>query len=64
MQHIVVDGTQIVVGVDTHKSEHIAVALDGLGRRLGETAIPATPAGYEDLREWALRMGDGCSHWD
>jgi transposase len=58
LQHIVVDGTQIVVGVDTHKSEHIAVAVDGLGRRLGETAIPATPAGYEDLRKWVLRMGD------
>jgi len=27
----------VVIGVDTHKDVHVAVALDTLGRRLGET---------------------------
>jgi hypothetical protein len=27
---------EVVLGVDTHLDAHVAVALDGLGRRLGE----------------------------
>ena len=41
----------ITLGVDTHK--HFHVALDGLGRRLGTLSIPTTPAGYEQLVDWA-----------
>ena len=38
------DGTvkEIVLGVDTHLDVHVAVALDGLGRHLGESKIPTT----------------------
>jgi hypothetical protein len=43
MPSIVLDRDQLVVGVDTHKQEHVAVAVDGLGRRLGDVSIPATP---------------------
>ena len=32
--------TDIVIGVDTHKHIHAAVALNGLGARLGTTSIP------------------------
>jgi transposase len=39
----------VIVGVDTHKDEHVAVVLDGLGGRLGEKFIPATAAGFADL---------------
>lgn len=39
----------VIVGVDTHKDEHVAVLLDGLGGRLAELFIPATIAGYEQL---------------
>ena len=39
----------VLVGVDTHKDEHVAVLLDGLGGRIGEKFIPATAAGYTDL---------------
>jgi len=39
----------VIVGVDTHKDEHVAVLLDGLGGRLGEKLIPATAAGFADL---------------
>ena len=30
---------RLVVGVDTHKDEHVAVAIDQLGVRLGESSI-------------------------
>ena len=44
----------ITVGVDTHKDIHVAVALDGLGRRLGGTlSVPTSPAGYKELVDWA-----------
>jgi hypothetical protein len=43
----------IAVGVDTHKANHFAVALDGLGQLLGELAIKACAAGYEELERWA-----------
>jgi transposase len=39
----------VIVGVDTHKDEHVAVLLDGLGGRLGEKFIRATAAGFADL---------------
>jgi hypothetical protein len=43
----------ITLGVDTHKDIHVALALDGFGRRLGTLSVPTTPAGYEELVEWA-----------
>lgn len=46
-----------IVGVDTHKDTHFAVAIDTLGRRLSELAAPATAAGYEQLRAWASTLG-------
>jgi hypothetical protein len=45
MRCIPTDAAGITVGVDTHKDIHVAVALDGLGRRLGTLSIPTTPAG-------------------
>ena len=35
----------------------LARAKDQLGRRLGERAIPTTPAGYADLLAWAEGLG-------
>jgi transposase len=55
-----VDG--VVLGVDTHLDEHVAVALDRLGRRLGELAVPTTTRGYERLLRWAEGFGPvGCA---
>ena len=34
--------TEVVLGVDTHLDVHVVVALDGLGRRLGESSVPTT----------------------
>ncbi len=47
----------IIVGVDTHKDIHVAVAIDTLGRRQGQLAVPATTAGYQQLHRWALDFG-------
>jgi transposase len=47
----------IIVGVDTHKHIHAAVALNGLGARLGSTSIPVNPKGYRELEKWARAFG-------
>ena len=49
---------RIVVGVDTHKDEHVAVAVDGIGTRLSECRVQTTPAGYVRLERWATSIGD------
>ena len=52
-----VNGLRIVVGVDTHKDEHVAVAVDGIGIRLGECRVQTTPDGYIRLERWATGIG-------
>src|SRR5207302_4216639 len=47
----------VIVGVDTHKAEHYAVALDGLGRRLGQLTLAANPDGYAALLTWMVQFG-------
>jgi transposase len=49
--------TDMVIGVDTHKHIHAAVALNGLGARLGTTSIPVSPKGYRELEVWACAFG-------
>jgi len=39
----------VVVGVDTHKYLHVAVALSLTGERLGALTIPTDTGGYEEL---------------
>jgi transposase len=50
-------GVAVILGVDTHLDFHVAVALDHLGRRLGEASVPATVKGYERLLSWAEGFG-------
>ena len=38
--------TRVIVGVDTHRDEHVAVAIDCLGARLGQHRLPTAPRGY------------------
>src|SRR4051794_35653244 len=47
----------IIVGVDTHKHVHTAVALGGLGTRLGTMTIPVSEKGYRTLEAWARSWG-------
>ncbi len=39
----------IIVGVDTHKDEHVAVVVDKLGVRIGQRNLPTTNMGYVSL---------------
>jgi transposase len=48
---------EVVLGVDTHLDSHVAVALDQLGRRLGDLTVPTTPDGYRTLVSWAVGFG-------
>ena len=52
------DARRVIVGVDTHRDVDVAVALDQLGRRLGDVAVPTTPAGYVELVVWASVLGE------
>ena len=49
---------RIIVGVDTHRDEHVAVAIDQLGARLGEHRALTTSSGYEGLDRWAMGLGE------
>lgn len=49
---------RVIVGVDTHKDEHVAVAIDHHGGLLGEYRIPTTTSGYRDLDQWAGGLGE------
>lgn len=43
----------VIVGVDTHKDVHVAVAIDRLGRRLRQREVSTDPAGLVRLQRWA-----------
>ena len=49
---------QVVIGVDTHRDEHVAVAIDQQGVRLGQRRSPATTWGYGDLEQWSRSLGE------
>ena len=57
MTSIALARTDVIVGVDTHKDQHVAVAIDGLGGRLNELFVPATNDGYAQLLAWADGQG-------
>lgn len=48
---------RVVIGVDTHKHGHVAVALDDVGGRLEARSFPADRGGYDALLEWAAGFG-------
>ncbi len=43
----------VVIGTDSHKRTHTVVALDDVGRRLGERTVAATSDGHLALVQWA-----------
>ena len=47
----------VIVGVDTHKHVHVAVAINLLGARLATRSAPADRAGYAELMAWARALG-------
>ncbi len=48
----------VVIGVDTHQDEHVAVAVDRQGVRLGEIHALATMCGYRELERWSRGLGE------
>ena len=48
---------EVIVGVDTHKHIHAAVAVNALGARLGAMTVPVGAKGYRDLEAWARSFG-------
>ena len=41
-----------IIGIDTHKSTHVVVAIDTQGTRLAALSIPTNPKGYLELECW------------
>jgi transposase len=48
---------EVTAGVDTHRDNHTAAAVDGQGRLLGHRQFPATAAGYAALLGWLRAFG-------
>ena len=46
-----------IVGVDTHKHIHVAVAIDTCGIHLGDQSFAADSGGYQALLTWAETHG-------
>ena len=51
------DARKVIVGVDTHKHVHVAVAIDTWGIRLDDRSCAADTGGYQQLITWAERHG-------
>jgi len=50
-----------MIGVDTRKSTHAAVAISAVGLRLGSLSIPVSNRGYQSLPDWARSSGPICT---
>ncbi|MEA5422259.1 hypothetical protein [Synechococcus sp. CCY9202] len=50
-------GHDVVVGIDTHKLTHMAVALGANGGWLGSLKLDAKRSGYQELIRWAAAFG-------
>lgn len=54
----------ITIGVDVHKATHTFVAVDGVGRKLGDKTVAATGQGHQQAQLWASTLaGDGPVLW-
>jgi transposase len=48
---------RVIIGVDTHKHIHVAVAIDDLGAVLDRRSFSADSGGYGQLLDWAAGLG-------
>ncbi|MDA8297569.1 MAG: transposase [Actinomycetota bacterium] len=48
---------RVIIGVDTHKYIHVAVAINGSGVRIEDRSFPADSGGYLALAQWAEGLG-------
>lgn len=56
-ESVEVDGSKVVLGVDTHKDRHVAAVISELGTLLGAASFPTTSSGYQQLLSWARGFG-------
>ena len=47
----------VIIGIDTYKASHVAVAIDTQGTRLAALSIPTNLKGYLELERWARSFG-------
>ena len=48
----------VILGVDAHKRTHTVVAVDEVGRKLGERTVSATREGHLEAIAWAARWAE------
>ena len=48
----------VVIGVDAHKATHTMVAVDRVGRKLGQKTVAATSSGHDEGVRWSCQFGD------
>ncbi len=48
----------ITIGVDAHKSLHVALAVDDAGREVGTWQGPNSESGWQRMGAWARSLGD------
>jgi transposase len=48
----------VAIGIDTHRDEHVAVAVDRLGQRLGALAFTVDEAGFAQIAAFARSFGE------
>jgi transposase len=51
------DAGAVILGVDTHETEHVAALIDELGRLLETRCFAATARGYRQLLSWVREHG-------
>jgi len=47
----------VIIGIDTHKATHVAVAIDTQSPRLAPLSIPTNSKVYLELERWAQSHG-------
>ena len=48
---------EVILGVDTHKDNHVAAVITGLGAVAASRSFPTTMTGYHQLLAWARTFG-------
>jgi len=48
----------LTIGVDAHKSVHVALAIDEAGREVGDWQGPNSESGWRSLTKWATCLGE------
>src|SRR5436853_3106103 len=61
---MVADEVEYVIGVDTHRDEHVlAVVAAATGAVLARRAVPANARGYLTALRFSLKTADGARVW-